>query len=260
MPNQTIAIIVFAVLAVALLVAFSGCAYYPNQMSAGRMQNGYTLVLPGIEGPDRFNSNIAQGLEDGGVQTAIEVHDWTTGRPWNFLTHLQDIERNRRQARLLAQRIVDYQDQYPGRPVYLVGHSGGAGLILLTMATLPPDRKIDSAILLAPAVSPKFDLTTALTKTESGIWSYYSLGDVPLLVIGTSLAGTIDRRFTFGSGAVGFKLPKTANDEKRQLYEDKLHQVPYRFRMLSRGNFGGHFGWTSKAFARDYLAPIIRQK
>ncbi len=259
MLNQSTAIILFAVLSLALLAAFSGCAYYTDQMSAERMQNGYTMVLPGIEGPDRFNSNIAQGLENGGVRTAIEVHDWTTGRAWNFLTHLQDIERNRQQARILARRIIEYQDQYPGRPVHLVGHSGGAGLILLTLEALPADRRISSVILLAPAVLPRFDLTTALTTTDSGIWNFHSLGDVPLLIIGTSLAGTIDRQFSFGSGAVGFKLPKAASDETRRLYEAKLHQIPFRFRMISRGNLGGHFGWTTKAFARDYLAPIIRE-
>ena len=42
-----------------------------------RLQHGLVLVLPGIEGESCINHNIAHGLADGGVSSAIEIFDWT---------------------------------------------------------------------------------------------------------------------------------------------------------------------------------------
>ena len=46
--------------------------------NADRQASGLVLVLPGIEGRSTLNLDIAQGLVDGGVPLAVEVHDWTT--------------------------------------------------------------------------------------------------------------------------------------------------------------------------------------
>ncbi|HSG69520.1 MAG TPA: hypothetical protein VLA12_03850, partial [Planctomycetaceae bacterium] len=54
-----------------LLASSSGCSYFQNLNNPNRFQNGYTLVLPGIETASFANSNIAQGLENGGVTSAI---------------------------------------------------------------------------------------------------------------------------------------------------------------------------------------------
>ena len=170
------------------VVTIPGCAYFTQQVTPERLDQGFTVVLPGIEGKSVFNSNIAQGLIHGGVKSAVEVHDWTTGHLPLFLVHLRHIERNRDEARKLAQIIVEYQDRYPDRPVYLVGHSGGGGMALLTLEALPPDRKVTGVILLAVAVSRTFDLREALSKTERGIWNFYSPGDLVFLVAGTTLA------------------------------------------------------------------------
>ena len=44
-----------------------------------RQQHGSVIILPGIDGRSLLNLNIALGLADGGVQSCIEVVDWTTG-------------------------------------------------------------------------------------------------------------------------------------------------------------------------------------
>ena len=241
-----------------LLLAASGCSYFHDLHSLDRFQDGYTLVLPGIETASFANSNIAQGLQNGGVSTAIEVHDWTTGNPAFLLYHLRNFDRNQREAQKLADKIVAYQDRYPGKPVYLIGHSGGGGLTLLTLEALPEDRRITAAILLAPAISPTYDLTTALSKTEAGIWNYHSPMDAILLIAGTTIAGTIDGKHTPAAGAFGFSQPDELSSENRVLYDTKLHQISYDFAMATHGNLGGHFGATWHQFATDYLAPILR--
>ncbi len=141
----------------------------------------------------------------------------------------------------------------------LVGHSGGGGMALLTLEALPKERKVDSAILLAAAISPNYDLRGVLPKVERGIWNYSSLvGDSPLLVAGTTTFGTIDGKHTPSAGAIGFQLPKNATAADRRLYDTRLIEGPYRPRMALRGNLSGHFGPITYLFARNELAPILR--
>ena len=244
-------------LIILLIAASSGCSYFQNLRTPDRLESGLTIILPGIESESFANSNVAQGLQNGGVTTAIEVHDWTTGNILNVLHHLRDLERNQVAAKKLADKIVAYQDRYPDRPVYLIGHSGGGGMSILALEALPPDRSITAAILLAPAISPTYDLTTALSKTEAGIWNYYSPMDSTLLIAGTTVAGTIDGKHVPAAGAFGFELPAENSAESRQLYQTKLHQVGYECEMMASGNLGGHLGPTWHQFSEDYLVPIL---
>ena len=243
---------------VLILSLASGCAYFSEKTAPERMAHGYLIVLPGIEGRSVFNSNVAHALASE-FDAAVEVHDWTTGVLPLFLVHLRDLSRNRREAERLAEKIARYQDAYPGRPVYLVGHSGGAGLALLTLESLPEDRKIDGAILLAAAVSRDYDLRVALSRTKRGIWNFHSPGDVVLLVAGTTVAGTFDGRHEPSAGAYGFRVPENLDPQSAELYRTRLRQVPYELKMLRSGNYGGHFGPTTIGFTRDFLVPAMRE-
>jgi pimeloyl-ACP methyl ester carboxylesterase len=239
------------------IFSFPGCAYFAQHATPQRLDQGFAVVLPGIEGESVFNSNIAQGLIHGGVESAVEVHDWTTGHFSLFLVHLRHLKRNRDQAENLARKIVEYQDRYPDRPVYLIGHSGGGGMALLTLEALPTDRKVTGVILLAAAVSRTFDLRKALSKTERGIWNFYSPGDFIFLIAGTTLFGTYDGKHEPAAGAFGFKEPAGLDDAGRNLYHSRLHQVPFNLRMITSGNWGGHFGPSWIRFSKNYLAPIL---
>lgn len=232
-----------------------------NFHSVERKDHGYTLVLNGIEGPHIGHANLVAGLKSGGVPSEIEVYDWTTGTPALMLVHLRYDSRNRRKAQEIADKIVAYQDEYPGRPVNLVGHSGGGGMALLALEALPPERKIDSAILLAAAISPDYDLRPVLPKLERGIWNYSSsVGDSALLVAGTTLAGTIDGRHGLAAGAIGFRPPADATADDRRLYDQKLTEVPYSPRMALNGNLSDHYGCMNFFFARNELAPLLIPK
>jgi pimeloyl-ACP methyl ester carboxylesterase len=239
-----------------LLVA-SGCSYYRNLTDPQRLETGYTLVLPGIDGPSFVNSNMAQGLQEAGLSTAIEVHDWTTGHFLMFPVHLRHSKRNRLQAQKLASKITNYQDQYPGRPVHLVGHSGGGAMIIWALEALPEGRSVTSATLLAPAISPKYNLSTALARTSQGIWNYHSPLDAAFLVAGTTLAGTVDGRHMPSAGAYGFNSPPGLTPQENALYTRGLHQIPYDWNMLAHGNLGGHLGPTWVSFMREVVAPVL---
>jgi pimeloyl-ACP methyl ester carboxylesterase len=244
--------------ALCVLLPLVGCARFINFKSAERRDQGYTLVLPGIESAHVGHANFVAGLKSGGVPSEIEVVDWTTGTPALMLVHLRAESRNRRKAEEIAAKITQYQDEYPGRPVQLIGHSGGGGMALLTLEALPQERQIDSAILLAAAVSPAYDLAPALTRVERGIWNYSSLGDGALLGVGTTMFGTIDGQHRPAAGALGFRLAADAGPVERRLYAEKLFEKPYRPRMAINGNLSDHYGSLNMLFARNEIAPLLR--
>jgi pimeloyl-ACP methyl ester carboxylesterase len=233
------------------------CSEFEEWLAPERADKGYTLVLPGIEGTSRRNISIARGLVDAGHPAAVEVRDWTTGHWPLWPYHLMALERNREQAGEIAAQIVKYQDHYPGRPVTLIGHSGGAAIAILALEALPPERRVTQVVLLAAAISADHDLSTALARTDKGIVNFHSWGDVSYLVVGTLALGTIDRQHAISAGASGFHVPERLSDEQRRLYEKRLHQVPYRLAMLRSFNTCGHFSPTNRKFVADWVAPRL---
>ena len=222
----------------------SGCASFQQVDRQARYERGLTLVLPGIEGASFLSDNMAYGLQDGGVQTAIEVHDWTSGQPLRSLEHLVSFRHNQQAAERLASRIMAFQDRNPGRPVNLVGHSGGAGVILMAVDLLPSHYRIAEIVLLAPAISRGFE-TDRLSGKVNQIFLYYSPFDLQL-TLGTSLFGSVDRRFGPAAGSLGFRRPAI-----------HVRSIPYHPSMWRSGHPGGHLGCTSYRFVRDHVAPLL---
>lgn len=244
-------------LAALALLCTAGCSI-SELGTADRMARGLVLVLPGIEGRSTWNLDVARGLDDGGVKAAIEIYVWNTPIPFAPMINLADLERNQEQAARLARRIRQYQSDYPGRPIHLVGHSAGAGIAIMALESLPKDHPVTGALLLAPAVSPHHNLYRALQRTEMGIVNCYSPLDVFFLSLGTMVLGTVDRELGPAAGAVGFA--RQADPVSRALYAERLYQVKWTAEMSRTGNIGGHMGWTSPAFVRDYLAPLVLQQ
>jgi pimeloyl-ACP methyl ester carboxylesterase len=220
-----------------------------------RLDRGLVLVLPGIEGQSFINQSIAQGLADGGVEAAIEIFDWTTGIILLFLYHLRGWRRNVAQAERLVRRILDYRTSHPGRPVYLIGHSGGGALSVLTLERLPPGTTVTGALLLNAALSPGYDLSAALGHVERTIWNFRSIFDLFFVGIGTVVAGTVDGRHTCCAGMIGFRTP--ADPARRELYAQRFREVPFRAAMMADFHFGGHMGPSNRVFVARNLAPLI---
>lgn len=218
-----------------------------------RLNQGLVLILTGIEGRSFLNVSLLAGLIDAGVRSAVEIVDWTTGNKLLFLLNLRGRQRNQRMAETLAQRVVAYQDEHPGQPVWLVGHSGGAGMALLTASALPPGRMVTGIIMLAAAVSPGIDLTPALDHVQTRIWNYYSGFDAFFLRFGTTVCGTIDGRHGAAAGAVGLTSPEA----DAAMEAGRLLQVRWNWRMLRQFNLGEHFGCTHRIFIAEEIAPWI---
>jgi pimeloyl-ACP methyl ester carboxylesterase len=234
-----------------LLLLAAGCSNPQPYVTAPRMAQGLVIVLPGIEGPSRFNRAICFGLAEGGVDYAIETYDWTS-----FLGPLYNLRastRNHRQADYVADLVIRYHMNYPGRPVYLVGHSGGGAIAVWTAELLPSEHKVDGIILLAASLSPHYMLDAgALPRSRQGIVSFYSGSDWVLL--GTNLTGTMDGEMATSAGRTGFLDPQSGPRPKEY---SRLFQVPWDRQMSRAGNTGGHLTSGAAGFVAKYVAPLI---
>ena len=229
----------------------------PKLVFPERLDIGYTLVLPGAWGDEGWvEHGIVVGLKNANVASAVEYHDWTAG-VLRLVYNLRALDRNKIEARRIADKIVAYQDRYPGRPVHLIGYCGGAGMAVLVLEALPPDRKVASAVLLAPTLAPDYDLRPAMSHTEWGIHNFYSpLDTLVLMALGAAI-GTTDGRHSPPAGVVGFQAPRTLDPAEREAYEARLPQRSYQFGMLLDGHAGGHFGWVNPLFVAHHVAPLV---
>jgi pimeloyl-ACP methyl ester carboxylesterase len=241
-------------LATALLAAV-GCNGNAQYLTEDRLNNGLVIILPGIEGESGFNQDIRRGLLSARIQRAIPIHSW--GRPVpiaGVLLNQMDVIGNRLAAANVAKRIVQYQDAHPGRPVHLIGHSGGGGIAVFAAEALPPDRKVNGLILLHASISSAYDLTKALSRTRNGIVNFYCRDDVGLLVIGTILAGNVDGTHGPAAGAIGFDKPGSGDSGEKRAAYGKLFEVE-----ISSATAGGgaHSAGTSSGFVLRHVSPWV---
>lgn len=221
-----------------------------------RRNAGLIVVLPGIEGISSLNHSLAWGLADAGLPHAIRLHDWTLRTKPAFV-NLWMKGRTLRAAAYVAEILADYRAEFPGRPVHLVGHSGGGALIPHVLQELPGSTKIDTGIMIGPAISPRYDLAPALSRVNNRLVNVCSWLDWYFLGIGTTLAGTLDRRYGRSAGNCGFRLPPSA-DSRRELYQQKLLEIRFHWSMLRHWHYGGHFSCVNRVFVEHHLAPLLK--
>jgi hypothetical protein len=205
--------------------------------------------LPGIGGTRKIDLYMTDGLKQGGFAGHIDIYDWTEGD--EGLSALVNDARHRREAKIIAQKLTDQYDKDPASPIYLTCHSGGAGLAIWALEDTPDRVKIRTLLMLAPALSPTYDLTKALRHVTGNAYSFNSLNDVVLW--GCRWTGTVDGRKTDGAGRVGFTKPPTGDQQQYA----KLVQFPYQTDWIRLGDRGDHVGAMSRAFSREVLAPLV---
>ena len=182
-----------------------------------RAATGLVVILPGIEGQSAANQNIRRGLYDSGVSYALAIYRWGFPVPGvGMFVNQTNPAQNRNAAAELARRIIEYQQKYPGQPVFLVGHSGGGGVAVFALealATTPNAQPVEGAFLLSASISANYPLTSALNMTRRGIVNVHNPDDVGLLKVGTALFGNVDGGRGDSAGRVGFtrSYPKLFN-------------------------------------------------
>jgi alpha-beta hydrolase superfamily lysophospholipase len=217
---------------------------------AAEPDSPFLLHVPGVGGHLRVDDLLTQGLRQGGLDAQVQIYDWTGGNPG--YAALAAYERNQRQAQAIADVLVRVRRASPARRIIVTSHSGGAGLAVWALERLPDDVHVDTLLLLAPALSPQYDLTRALRRVKGAAYAFTSDMD-PVLGVGTRTFGTIDRVKTESAGRVGFTRPQGADP----IQYDKLMTFAYDLAWLSLGNAGDHIGTMNRPFARRVLAPLL---
>lgn len=231
-----------------LLAQFCGCA--GRSRLAAEPAGGCLVMIPGVEGQRWQLAGTEAGLVEAGVRWRIEILDWGTP-PLHSLPNLTDIQANRRRARERANRLAELRRENSSEPLVLVGFSGGGGLAILTVEALPKDVSIDRLILVAAAISKDYDLEQVLKQCNDKVINIYSNRDA-MVGLGTSIFGTIDRKYGLSAGHCGFVDASGA-----LVRNQKLLQVCWDPTWAQYGHFGGHLGYLSNAWAQQVLAPLI---
>ncbi len=227
--------------------------------SAERRECGKIWMLDGMMGDvTSVQQHCRWGLMAADLPWAMEIWPWQHGWRSAFLREVIDIKRNRQQANRLADEIRTYRREYPGRPVRLIGASAGAAVITFALEKLAPDTVTD-VVLLSCAVSTDYDMTRALSAVKRRLIVVHSPHDWFVLGLGTSIAGSVDRRHGISAGMTGFRWEADRlTDSQRRQYA-KLTQIRWRPWMTSLGYFGEHVTSSSTSFAARVLAPMLAE-
>jgi pimeloyl-ACP methyl ester carboxylesterase len=227
----------------------------PPDLSAELDGQGLVMVADGVGGLDLCGTGLRYVMGALKSPHAVRVVPW--GHGWGrWHADLTNAENRDARGREIAEAVREFRDRQPGAPVFLVGKSGGTGIIVKALEHLPDDA-VEVVVLLSSALSPDYDLTRALRAVRREMVLFWSPLDVIVLGAGTRIFGTIDRIKSVSAGMVGFRPPGPAEDERRAQYA-KLRQVRWQPSMVPTGYFGGHVGTDSPAFLRKYVVPLLR--
>ncbi|MDR3620396.1 MAG: alpha/beta hydrolase [Paludisphaera borealis] len=217
------------------------------------------VVADGIGGFDLCGRALARVIKASGLSYTTRVVRWGhgVGRWYADLSNAANCDAR---ADEVAETVRLHHDAHPGEPIFLVGKSGGCAVIVKVLERLSGSGVVvERVVLLAPALSPGYDLTKALGSVRRDVSVFWSPLDVIILGAGTRIFGTSDRVWCSGAGRVGFLRPKAGTDDPARVAAyKKLRQIRWSPRMSSTGYLGGHLGPDSPRFLKKYVVPLLR--
>jgi pimeloyl-ACP methyl ester carboxylesterase len=210
-----------------------------------KAENGITFYAPGAGNFDLGDLGIREGLDEAGYQGQVASVLWT-------VSFNPAIDQRLGNARLggvkLARWIEDYADQYPGRPINLIGLSAGTGVAIWALEDLKEGYSVENVVLLGSSLWYRYDISKALRHVNGKIYNYYSSQDI-ILAGPMKVFGTIDGVFgEDGAGAVGLHPPHDA---------DRVVNIRWEPAFKRYGNYGNHTDGTRAPFVKAYIAKHI---
>jgi pimeloyl-ACP methyl ester carboxylesterase len=249
MPNFLVACVVAMV---------AGCATTPARyderppVSPTVPPQAVVFVANGSGDFRTVTANLSKVVAEQRLPLQIETATWSHGYG-RYVTDHVDHANQLAEGSHLACQVATYRQAYPGRKVYLIGHSAGCAVVLAALEHLTSDS-IDRVILLAPSVCVSYDLRPAL-RAARGIDVYYSEEDRWILGVGMWLVRTADRNCRTAAGQHGFR-PVVECPGDTELYA-KLRQHPWDPAVQWTGHEGGHYGNNQSGFLRAYVIPLL---
>ncbi len=229
----------------------AGCGSEPSP------QKQLAIVADGVGGLDVCGTGLTYVMGAAGLSHAVEVFPWGHGFG-RWFADLTDVSNRDTKARSIAEMVGNFKTAQPEGSVFLVGKSGGTGVVIKALERLE-ENAVERVILLAPALSPTYDLSQALRAIRHEMVVFWSPLDIFILGLGTLVFGTVDRVRSRSAGLVGFVAP-VLGDSRDALTHGyaKVRQVRWRPAMITTGYLGGHFGPDSPLFLKKYVLPLLR--
>lgn len=209
------------------------------------------FVVPGVSGDSGRYNGLVRALSQQD-DASVEVVAWGAPAVFFFMNFSDKSIHDRAESEL-AKRIDDWHSANPVARMDLIGHSAGCGVILGALPRVQQSVQINDVVLLAPSVSPTYDLEPALARVEGTMHFFASDRDTLFLKWRTGTFGTYDRVKTPAAGNLGFVLTSLPEG-----YRARLVQHRYDPSWKSFGNDGGHFGTLSQSFVQEVLIPLLR--
>lgn len=217
------------------------------------------LVADGVGGFDLCGKALARVIKAADLPYATRTVRWGHGKG-RWYADLSSAANQDSRADEVAESVRSYHDKHPLSPIFLVGKSGGCAVVVKALERLSGSGvAVERGVLLAPALSPGYDLSKALGSVRRDLVVFWSPLDVIILGAGTRIFGTSDRVWCSGAGRVGFLRPKAGTDAAARVASyKKLRQIRWTPRMSATGYLGGHMGPDSPRFLKKYVVPLLR--
>jgi len=224
-------------LLLALFLTSGGCTSAPTGNGADAV-----FIITGVGGDSGYGPMVDALARP---NRTVQVIAW--GSPM-FMMNFSTESIHDEAETMLAKKIDQWHADHPDGQIDLVGHSAGCGVALGSLPRLT-QAHVHNVILLAPSVSPSYDLNPPLQRVDGAIHVFYSDRDDFFLDWRTSNFGTYDRVKSKAAGNEGFPTGKYP--------AEKVIQHPYDPTWEKLGNDGGHYGVQADAFCREVIASLL---
>lgn len=206
------------------------------------------FVVNGEAGSTHTSDNLADLNSDCNLGVHLVPINWSRRDSHN--QDVIDYEAQLQTAARIACTVQAIRKEAPNIPIFFVGFSGGAHIVLRA-AEMLPEKSVDRIIVLAPAVSCTYDLTRAIRASRGGIDNFYSREDSCLEHMAEHV-GTADGVKCAPAGLVGFRL---LSSDKRDcdLYRNVRQ---YHWTQEFCGG-GGHYTWCRYHNLKKTVAPMF---
>jgi pimeloyl-ACP methyl ester carboxylesterase len=235
------------------LIALAGCAAPAKTVATDHPTpppapvRPILIIVPGALGNLGY-APMLNGLAAAGIDDDMQTFTW--GAPsFLFFLNFQTTSIHHSAEAALAARIEQLANDHPGAAIDLIGHSAGCGVILGALPRLPLNLHVRTVLLLAPSVSPTYDLTPSLPHVSGHLHVFYSNYDKLFLYWRTGTFGTYDNVRIRAAGNCGFSGPSAASPI--------VIQHPYDPTWKPLGNDASHTGTLAEPFAKSILAPLL---
>jgi hypothetical protein len=229
-----------------IALASAGC-----QSNAPLEGQNLVVLVPGCAGDGFWYNDLRESVAGGQPARTVRTFEWGMPLPL-YMLNLQDAKIHEKAEKSLAKAIKSWRARYPGGRLTLLGHSAGCGVILGSLSRIDKRVDVENVVLLAPSVSPDYQVAPALRQVAGSMHVFFSEQDRLWLGWRTSTFGTYDSVKTEAAGRVGLNV-----DEMTPEIRGKVVQHPYEADFAELGHGGGHFGTLAKRFDDRVVAPLV---